>query len=105
MLIYFFAGIQMSAAKVKQQKNRGGLPRGGAGEICEVGSETSRLVGARERRGGQGEASQAHLSARRGSVRVDGKTLAPERMWLRSESMRRVGCRFAIVTVSDRRSG
>lgn len=88
MLIYFFAGIQMSAAKVKQKKNRVVCQEGGAGEICEVGSETGRLVGARERRGGRGEASQAHLSA-----------------WLRSESMRRVGCRLAIVTGSDRRSG
>ena len=35
MLIYFFAGIQMSAAKVKQKKNRGGLPKGGAGEIAK----------------------------------------------------------------------
>lgn len=64
MLIYFFAGIQMSAAKVKQKKNRGGLPRGGAGEICEVGSETSRLVGARERRGARGR--QARRICRRG---------------------------------------
>lgn len=79
MLIYFFAGIQMSAAKVKQKKNRGGLPRGGAGEICEVGSETSRLVGARERRGGRGEASQAHLSAWRGSVRVDRQDNRPRK--------------------------
>lgn len=52
---------------------------GGAGEICEVGSETSRLVGAREKRGGQGEASQAHLSARRGSVRVDRQGNRPKK--------------------------
>ena len=79
MLIYFFAGIQMSAAKVKQKKNRSGLPKGSAGKICEVGSETSSLVGAHERRGGRGEASQAHLSARRGSVRVDRQDNRPRK--------------------------
>ena len=66
-------------SQVKQKKNRGGLPRRGAGEICEGGSETSRLVGARERRGGQGEASQAHLSAWRGSVRVDRQDNRPRK--------------------------
>ena len=79
MLIYFFAGIQMSAAKVKQKKRIGVVCQEGCGEICEVGSETSRLVGARERRGGQGEASQAHLSAWRGSVRVDRQDNRPRK--------------------------
>jgi len=78
VLIYFFAGIQMSAARLNK-KRIGVVCQEGCGEICEVGSETSRLVGARERRGGLGEASQAHLSARRGSVRVDRQDNRPRK--------------------------
>jgi len=75
---------------------------GGAG-ASEVGNAPMKEMGARERR--RGGESQIRPQAERGSVWLIGKTIAPERIWLRSESMRRVGCRLAIVTGSGRRSG
>ena len=50
MFIYFFAGIQMSPAKV-EQRITGMVRQKGYGEFAgEVGCDPKKLVGARKRR-------------------------------------------------------
>jgi hypothetical protein len=53
MFIYFFAGIQMSPAKIEQMMTGMVCQRGRAEFVSEIGCGPKKLVGARKKRWGE----------------------------------------------------